>query len=298
MASSKQWKWSFLLALLALLISLTAALTATFAWYIYNANAHTTRIRMAAGTSTMLEISNAPRGDYSSSVPLSSFSGRLNPVSTNNVLLGFRKVYGFTNSGDTRLVARLFKTAENTDFYVTSLFLRSKGAPMDVYISGLEFEDSDPVNPISSAIRMGIVAHDGGKIVNTPNEVDLNAKQYIIEINPDAHIQEPNYNTYTGTAGHVLDLSNPDPDATAAFTPLTPACYANCDKNTGFATANAGSQRICTVNPGDGNFVQVDVYVWLEGCDPDCTGDIASRQSADSTLRDVAISFVGIQRAE
>lgn len=298
MKSSSHWRRSFLLALLALLISLTAAMTATFAWYIFNANAHTTKIRMAAGTSTMLEIANAPEGEYSSSVPLSSFNGRLNPVSTNNLLLGFRKVYGFVNAADTRLVARLFKPAQNADFYCTSLFLRSVGGPMDVYISGLDYEDSNKIDPISSAIRMGLVVHSPGKVVNAPNEVDLAAQQYIIEINPDAHIQNPDYNTYTGTPGHVLDLSNPNPDATAPFTPLTPSCFCQYDKSTCFATTTDSSQRICSLRPEEGDFVQVDVYIWLEGCDPDCTGDIASRAGADSTLRDVSISFVGIQRAD
>lgn len=299
MQSSKEWKRSFLLALLGLLVAFSAAATSTFAWYIYNTNAHTTRIRMAAGTSASLEISKDPKVNYSSSVPLSEFNGRLNPVSTNNILLGFRKVYGFVNTSDTRLVARLFKTAETTDFYCTTLFLRAKGGPLDVYLSNMTFQDSDENNPLSSAIRMGLVVHDAGKVVNTPNEVDLNGTQYIIDINPDKHVQHPDYNTYKGQAGHVLDLTNPDFEATTPFSPLKrPDCFCTYDPDSGQVTLQKTSQKICSLDYEAGNenkFVQVDVYIWLEGCDPDCTGDLVSTADKDSMLKNVAISFAGIK---
>lgn len=299
MQSAKAWRRSFLLALLALLISFGAAMTATFAWYIYNANAHTTRIRMAAGATNILEISNAPREGYSTTIPLVSVSGRLNPVSTNNLLRGFRKVYGFTNAEDTRLVARLFHTAEDKDFYCTRLYLRSKNEAMEVYVSGLEFKDSDEDNPISSAIRLGLVVHEAGEVVEIPGtEAGMDGyegAQYIFDINPNRHVAEPLYNTYAGVPGHVLDLNSENTDATAAFTPLTPAAYAKYDGNTGFASADEQSVKICDLREGAENFVQVDLYIWVEGCDPDCTGAIASTQGRDSTLKDIAISFVGIQ---
>ena len=49
MASSKNIKKNLVTAMLALLIAFVAASVATFAWYIYNTNAHTTNVHMVAG---------------------------------------------------------------------------------------------------------------------------------------------------------------------------------------------------------------------------------------------------------
>ena len=47
---------------------------------------------------------------------------------------------------------------------------------------------------------------------------------------------------------------------------------------------------------GDGAYgeaVQVDVYIWLEGCDEDCTNNLCSM-----TLRNLALSFAGLAEAQ
>lgn len=74
-------------------------MAATYAWYVYNTGRHTTKVRMAAGTGINLQISNKYDDEtaYKSSTMLESFTGKLNPVSTNRIQDGFRKVFGFTN---------------------------------------------------------------------------------------------------------------------------------------------------------------------------------------------------------
>ena len=37
------------------------------------------------------------------------------------------------------------------------------------------------------------------------------------------------------------------------------------------------------------NREQIDLYIWLEGCDEDCTGNLSSQ-----TLKNLAVSFAGI----
>ena len=61
---AKRLKRKFTGALLALLITFLAVASATYAWYIYNTNRHTTNVKMAAGTGVNLQISNTYDGDY------------------------------------------------------------------------------------------------------------------------------------------------------------------------------------------------------------------------------------------
>lgn len=160
-----------------MLLTLGAVVVSTYAWYVYNTGRHTTKVRMAAGAGINLQISNAYDGVYGSAAVLDSFSGQLNPVSTNRISGGFQKVLGFTNGTENQsnLVANLFGRGDYSDYYKTSLFLRSNGKSTDIYLSDIGFEDSDENNPISSAIRAGFVIHQAGLDQPTENE-------YIFEI--------------------------------------------------------------------------------------------------------------------
>lgn len=277
-----------------LVIALLAVVSATFAWYIYNSSAHTTRVKMAAGASTRLQIASSYDGAYSSSTVMDAFTGKLNPVSTNSILLGFRKVAGFTNGSENRtnLVASLFKSAETADYYKTSLFLRTNGEPITVYLSDVGFEDDSALNPISTAIRLGLVVHKPGMDAAVDGE-------YIFAINPDHNIQNPNYNTYTGRDGYVLDLSSSNTEAVVPFEPYTADQFCKYDKNTGEVELKADSLPLFSLSgnrdasggqyAGYGEPVQVDVYIWLEGCDQDCTNDLVG-----ATLKVLSLSFAGV----
>ena len=51
------------------------------------------------------------------------------------------------------------------------------------------------------------------------------------------------------------------------------------------------SQEICVLHgdgDGYGKPVKVDVYIWLEGCDEDCVGNLNR-----TTLKELALSFAG-----
>ena len=283
-----------MISLALLMIALLAVVSATFAWYVYHASAHTTRVKMAAGTSTRLQIASSYDGAYSSSTVMEAFTGRLNPVSTNSIQLGFRKVAGFTNGSENRtnLVANLFKSAETSDYYKTSLFLRTNGEPIRVYLSDVGFEDDSQVNPISTAIRLGLVVHKPGK------DADVD-REYIFAINPDHNIQNPNYNTYTGHDGYVLDLTSSNTEAVVPFEPYTVDQFCRYNKNTGETELKEDSLPLFSLSgvrdASSGRYadygepVQVDVYIWLEGCDQDCTTDLVG-----ATLKVLSLSFAGI----
>lgn len=283
---AKKLKRKFTAALLALLITFLAVVSATYAWYIYNTGQHTTNVRMAAGASVNLQISNAYNGAYGSSAVLESFSGQLVPVSTNRISGGFQKVTEFADGYQTKtgLAASIFGSGEQNDYYHTSLFLRTTGGTLDIYLSDIGFEDSDEESPISSAIRLGLVVHKPGQ--NQPAD-----GEYIFEIS-DKKNPEAEYNTATGREGYVLDSSRTD-GTTVPFTPYTSDAYCIYNKDTGAVTLKDHSLKICTISGSDtenaGESVEIELYIWLEGCDEDCTANLCRQ-----TLKNLAVSFAGI----
>ena len=270
---------SFVLALLVLLIAFAVTSVATFAWYIYTINAHTTNVHMAAGASVSLQISDERDGNYGTSAILDEFFGTLNPVSTNRIQNGFQKVAGFTNGTENRpmLLANLFEAGDNSDYYKTTLYLRTNGGETDVYLSEIGFEDSSEANPISTAIRIGFVVPETGK-------------EFIFSIS-DASNPQKAYNTYTGEEGYVLDSTKTD-GSTLPFAPYTAANFCSYDSVSGMASLRPGSVPLLTVtgnNGGYGEPVQLDVYIWLEGCDEDCTANLVG-----TTLSNIALGFAGV----
>ncbi len=283
---SRHLRRTLFAAIITLLVALAAMVTATFAWYIYNTTAHTTKVRMAAGSSVSLQISNAYDGNYGSSTLLDSFTGLLDPVSTNVIVTGadtplFQKVDEFEQRGTTQntLFAKIFKSAEAQDYYKTSLFIRAAGMDCGLYVADIGYRDADANLPISTAIRVGFVVH-------TPGRSGAVASQYIYAINPAGHNPEANYNTATGEEGYVLDSARTD-GTTVRFPPFVPDNYAIYDEATGEAELKPASEKLCDLIADDAP-VQVDVYIWLEGCDEDCTSSLGG-----ATLKDVSLSFVG-----
>ncbi len=285
MNHAKQLRRRLTIAMAALLITFVAVLSATYAWYVYNTGRHTTNVRMAAGAGVNLQISNAYDGTYGSAAVLNSFSGQLVPVSTNRISGGFQKVLEFTegNAGQAKMVADIFGSGGQNDYYRTSLFLRTNGSATDIYLSDIGYEDSDENHPISSAIRVGLVVHKAGKNQAIQGE-------YIFAIS-DKKNPQAEYNTATGREGYVLDCTRTD-GSTVPFAPYTSDAYCIYNQNTGEVTLKNNSLKLCTISGnGDGQSgapVEIELYIWLEGCDEDCTLNLCSQ-----TLRNLAVSFAG-----
>ena len=283
---AKKLRSRFKISLLAMLIAFIAVVSATYAWYIYNTSRHTTDVRMAAGAGANLQISNSYSGEYGSAAVLESFKGQLEPVSTNKVTAGFQKATSFIvgQGGPDDLLAAGFDDSEARDYYHTSMYLRTNGNDTDIYLADIGFEDSDEKVPISSAIRVGLVVHGPGQNMPVSSE-------YIFAIS-DKKNPEARYNTATGKEGYVLDGVKKD-GTTVPFSPYTSDVYCIYDKNTGVVTLKKTSEKLCTIT-GDGygkpgTPVQIEVYIWLEGCDEDCTVNLCGE-----TLKKLAVSFAGI----
>ena len=284
--NTKSLRRRLTISILVVIITLCAVVSATYAWYIYNTSRHTTDVRMAAGAGANLQISNSYSGEYGSAAVLESFKGQLEPVSTNKVTAGFQKATSFIvgQGGPDDLLAAGFDDSEARDYYHTSMYLRTNGNDTDIYLADIGFEDSDEKVPISSAIRVGLVIHEPGQNMPVSSE-------YIFAIS-DKKNPEANNNTVTGKEGYVLDGVKKN-GTTVPFSPYTSDAYCIYDKNTGVVTLKKTSEKLCTIT-GDGSGkpgtpVQIEVYIWLEGCDEDCTVNLCGE-----TLKKLAVSFAGI----
>ena len=291
MNSLRKWKIQFVVGSAVLLISLISLISVTFAWYVYQMEVSTSDIHMAVGTGNALQISNQYDGVYGTSTVIDEFHGALVPVSTNRILGGFQKVTGFTEDPNKpkRLVATFFGESATADYYKTTLFLRVSGKQQDLYIADIGYEDSDKNNPVSTAIRIGFVIHE-------PGQDKPPAKEVFIAINTNSN-PRADYNTATGEEGYVLDSSKTDGSTVRMEGVMTPDNYCFYNPNNGEVFLNPLSKAICTLPGGEsGNYgtpVQIDVYVWLEGCDKDCCDNLSGNM-----LKKVALSFAGKVRED
>lgn len=285
MHRANRLKRQVVLVLVLLLISFSTMVMGTFAWYIYQTSVRTSSVHMAVGTGTTLQISKTYGGEYSSAAVLDEFHGTLNPVSTDRITGGFQRVLEFKDleGEELRRVASIFGASDGNDYYHTELFLRCSGEEQNVYLSDIGFEDDDPENPISTAIRVGFVVHEPGE--NTPV-----AAEYIFAINTSPNPGGGDYNTEQGEIGHVLDSSRTDGATVPMDHLFTPDNYCDYDPATGRVDLRPSSLPLTILSGGaNGDYgtpVRVEVYIWLEGCDEDCNNNLCSRM-----LDRIALSF-------
>ena len=138
---------------------------------------------------------------------------------------------------------------------------------------------------------MGLVAY-------APGQGDTVTGQYVFEVSGE-HNPQARYNTFDGKdAGEseqnhlVLDSSRSD-GATVHFDQLTSANFCDYNEDTGIVGLKEATTKICSLpaaakGADRSTPVRVDVYVWLEGCDPDCTNNLAA-----TSLQSLALRFAG-----
>ena len=282
--SKSRLRFRLMITAIVLLVTFSSFVAVTFAWYIYQTGARTSSIRMAVGAGSTLEISNQYDGTYGSSALMDEFHGALHPVSTDRILGGFQKVTEFTDGEYREKKAFLFGEGETSDYYKTTLYLRVRGNKQTIYLSDIGYEDDDAENPLSTAIRIGFVIHKAGK--DQPPE-----KEFIFSIN-DGDNPEANYNTLTGEEGYVLDSSKTDGTTIRMEHLYDAKNFCEYDQATGIVTLKEDSLALFEFEEAaDGGYslpVQVDVYVWMEGCDKDCFNNLIGKM-----LTKISLSFAG-----
>lgn len=258
------------LTIVAMFISITGT---SFAWYIYNLEMNATNVKMSAGSGTSILISNHEDKDFSSAIAMKDFNSALTPVSTDNILNGFQKVEDFKKENN-QLWANIFSKAEDNEFCVRTLYLKTNSDKTDVYLSSLLAVNKDDNNPLSTALRVGFVFYDENEI-----------KQYIFE--PDKnHNPQAKFNTFNASIGQVLDSSKKD-GSTVELETFSNENYASYNPSTGEVTVTPESKKLVTLE--NSKVVRVDVYFWLEGCDKDCYNNLVGK-----SLETLSMRFVGV----
>ena len=123
----------------------------------------------------------------------------------------------------------------------------------------------------------------------------VQGKEYIFEIN-QAHNPGADDNAAKEPEGGYVLLHDREDGSTVPFTPLNADNFCIYDNTTGTVTLKPASTLLFRVPGSEGGYgepVQVDVYLWLEGCDEDCTLNLATH-----TMRNIALSFSGLAVAD
>ncbi|MDO4487479.1 MAG: hypothetical protein Q4B67_00110 [Eubacteriales bacterium] len=274
-------KKSFYTALMVLLIAFLSMVSVTYAWYVFNTKGHTTNVKMAAGSSTKLRIGKE-NGEFGFSTEMETFEGKLLPVSCADIDSGegFQMVTEFEHMPDMSMLASKFgKLTGTKQYYHTKLQLKTNAQSLDIYVK-LKYTDEETASDkmISKALRVGLV---------------MDGQESIFELNKE---KGANRNTTKNPTGmkepFVIDKNGNLVSMEGKL--LSEDNYCDYDESTGKVTLKDNSKKIGTLSGGDGEDYgpaeTVDVYVWLEGCDLDCTDELV-----DTTLKDLTIIFAGVE---
>lgn len=286
MNSSKQLKRRLALAALAMAAVLLSITTATFAWYIFNTSARTTEVKMSAGSSVSLQIASQKdyeeKGEaaFGSATQMEPMENGLIGVSTDKIANGFQAVTAFRGEwqdGTYRSIARYFRDAsDRKEYYKTTLLLRTTAQSLDVYLADIGSTDREG-QYLSTAMRLGLV---------------VQGQEFIFELNKARNPNRIGDNGSEKAEGYyALDSTRTD-GTVVPFTPLDEDALCNYDPATGAASRKDTSVKICTLTGPGGRYsdpVPVEVYLWLEGCDEDCTVDLAGQ-----TMELVSLIFAGM----
>ena len=128
----------------------------------------------------------------------------------------------------------------------------------------------------------------GGKVVSVPQDIQ------------DAILGDQGFYQGRSSIGGAYDLKQfvvgvpvtREDGSTVPFTPLNADNFCIYDNTTGTVTLKPASTLLFRVPGSEGGYgepVQVDVYLWLEGCDEDCTVDLAGQ-----TMELVSLIFAGL----
>lgn len=275
-----------LFTMFAMLLSLTAA---TYAWFSTNSVVSTDRVSGRSGTDNVtLQISqtggNDFKGDKEASlvqVNLAS-SERLMPVSTSD-LKTFVLSPSMVNGQATH-----FERLEGEKFiYHGRIYLRatatghSENAKLALYLDGSKAAGGDLVTStkgnIANAGRLGIL-FDGGnvKILRLTEEKNADGQQVMNAVLNGVEVKP----------GQVINGST-DPMSIVSDPSLPIAQFMVGEDG---LAGNASVQPLIKMDLN--RVYAVDVYFYLEGCDPDCT-DMAKLDSLNLHL-----AFYGVLTEE
>lgn len=266
-------KRSALLAILSILAAVAALSAATYAWFTSSRNVATNRIETSTGFSELTLYVKAPSDSaYSGNVCELQFNGGNNmfllPVSTAD-LRNF--VYCPETASDmAERFVRLTDSSNQDMFCYGAVDMRAElggdagsSARVAVYLdqsgeSGMLAAKSGEDSLLLNAARLGIAVHgdpDTARIFYLSDEHNEDAQQVLNTV-VDGRLQPDGIVLMSDAGGNVTPVSDP-------ALPLS-ACM--------LSDGDAPGEPLFYLKPGVD--YQIDVFFYLEGCDPDCSDSI------------------------
>lgn len=302
--SRKKQRRKILLLLWLLLILLTLTTVATYTWFTISTTPRVSDLYLFINTKTGLEISVEPQGEWGSQLDFREMEKATSPLRPVTWSEQDQRFYAATYGLDGRLTGRWEPLSDeinaNQDsvygYYVKTSFYARSGQDVTVslspaveveegvsgagtYLIGTPVWDSEAVvhnnggQGAETAMRIGIrVTPVDAEGVATGEESVF----YIYEPNSDAHIDGSVGYIATPSIDQTATLVNEDRlilQTASAWTEAYPVERDVVIRDLGEFTT---STELFDLKSGE--MVRIDLYVWLEGQDVDCTNQISAAQ--------------------
>lgn len=261
------------MTLLALTFSavLTALLltSVTFAWFTNNQKVGTNQVHTRAGSDLLeLQISRSDtpfRAERNNELTLAGYAGELLPVSTADLSAFF---YNPITENDQ--AKRFERVTDESMYYHERIYLRvvDKGmtheTPVELYLDNTDIPIVETVDgELLTASRLGLRLEGEPTILSLSN-VNRGSSNTVVD---DVLIGSDQVLGYSDSLGKIVAVKDP----------AIPLENVQVTKN-----GEAGKQPLGTMTPGV--VYGLDIYFYLEGCDPDCTNEIVAKDSAAMNL--------------
>lgn len=246
------------------IVAMLTFTSATFAWFTSNARVNTTRLTASAvSEAATLMISGSPDGDFSTSTPapIAKLSDEelLLPVST----------YDLSKFFDMKGENPVLVQNEKNYFHGRVYLMAQSENPLqslEIWLDGTNAVVTNATGDILNASRLGLKIEDGpARIFYLSDEHNAAEKQI--------------YNTYLG--GELQNSDSIVVDSVSSVAPDPSVALSRCSISRDGNTVVRGEEPLGHIELN--RVYAVDVYFWLEGCDPDCS-DYISFENLDLTL--------------
>ena len=282
------------------LVAAVALGSSTYAWFVNNTKVTAEAAKMTAKTAYTLQISQGEKASNASSVWATTHTWadgatakELSPVSTIGALNGsnlldfmtddawITAAADATNVSKGGTYANTFKTAEDTQ-YIKESFEIKASQPCQLIL------DSDTAvtagaSELDRVLRMALVITDK----------DDNTTVNFYEVN-DGAATETGYNTTSTDADGISKAINSSGVVATLDSGVIYSTLAD-GKNTGNGASaimpkQTGTSVLYTFTEAE-EYVTVTAYIWMEGCDYDCTAVESSHFANGSTPIEVTATL-------
>lgn len=257
-------------AIAMVLVAAVALGSATFAWFVNNTKVTAESVDVTAKSANTLLISHDGTAWGTTATFAPAESKKFVPVSSTSQL-SFFKDKAWTTEATGEYNASAFEAAtEGTDYYKDSFKLKASqdcGLYLDTDTKFITTGDADVLKAMRLALKVGdsvffyqvdanAIAGDGNSYNTTLKS--LNADGVTTAISAD------NAAAAIG-ADNMLDSKVPSLSASLATTPADSTTLVDKDD----------AKKLCDLTANQ--VKNIDVYVWMEGCDFDCNSTVVKK---------------------